>query len=112
MEAKSLHCQQDQYRLAADFEKNKINIFETDEFNQQERSLFGFAHLMTSHHIYLIPTNPNHYYLHLKIKNDEIVKGKFHLELDETNNSRIGEIEYAGWFSWEPIKFEQCVLSY
>jgi hypothetical protein len=112
IEAKSLHCQQGQYRLAADFENNKINIFETDEFSLSERSLFGFAHLMSSHNMYLIRTNPSHYFLHLKIKNDGIIKGKFQLDLDETNNTRIGEVEYAGWFSWEPIKFQQCVLQY
>jgi len=112
MDAKSLHCQQGQYRLAADFKKNKINIFETDEFAQEERSLFGYAHLISSHNLYLMRTNPTYYFLHLKIKNDGIIKGKFHVELDETHNTRIGEVEYAGWFSWEPMKFENCVLSY
>ncbi len=101
-----LKCIEGQYVLEADFLKKKINIFEN------ERSLFGFAHTIKSHHLYSGRASNNYYYLDLKIKNDGIVKGKFNLVMESGDHALRGEVEYHGWFSWESISFNECELHF
>jgi hypothetical protein len=111
-DAKSLTCTEGKYRLAADLVKQKINIFEMDPFTKSEFDLFGFDHTITSNNLYLIRTQKPYYVLNLKIKNDGLIKGKFHLNMDADKQTRIGMAVYEGWFSWEPITFNHCILQH
>jgi hypothetical protein len=112
LKPKTLHCLEGKYRLLADFTTNEVNIFERDSFTQKERNLFGINHYISNYRMGVAKPSLTYYSIDLKIKNDGILKGKFQLEIDPENNARKGMIQYEGWYSWEPIIFNDCSLYY
>lgn len=107
----ALHCQEDKHRLEVDFSKGKINLFEYDSFSQKEKSLFGFAHNVSNFRL-CFNSAYEYFNFSLNIKNDGQLTGKFHAELDQTTLTRLGMVVYTGWFSWEPMQFNHCVIQY